>query len=130
MPQFTKGELEIMRILWKHGELKPADIQKQFPWEVTNSTLRSYLSILLEKGHLVRKRIGKAYHYRAKTRQNSAFRRMLDDLTRACCDDSIEVLLCQLIRSEKLSGDDLLELKRLAEEGDFPTAELKKEKKK
>ncbi len=34
MPQFTKGELEIMRILWKHGELKPADIQDQYPCSV------------------------------------------------------------------------------------------------
>ena len=31
MPRFTQGELEIMRILWKHGELKPAEIQEHFP---------------------------------------------------------------------------------------------------
>jgi len=129
MPQFTKGELEVMRILWAHGELKPAEIQSQFPWELTNSSLRSYLAILLEKGHLVRRRVGKAYFYRAKTRRESAFRSMLRDVARICCDDSVEVLLCQLIRSEKLSAEDLLELKRLSEESGSPSDPPKKGKK-
>jgi BlaI family penicillinase repressor len=120
MAQFTKGELEVMRILWKHGEQKPAEIQGQFPRKITNSSLRSYLAILLEKGHLVRRRVGKAYYYRAKTRRESALRSMLGDLTRICCDGSVEVLLCQLIRSEKLSEEDLLELKRLSEESHHP----------
>ncbi len=116
MPRFTKGELEVMRILWEHGQLKPAEIEGRFPWKIKNSSLRSYLAILLEKGHLVRRRVGKAYYYRAKTRRESAFRSMLGDLTRICCDGSVEVLLCKLIRSEKLSEEDLLELKRLSEE--------------
>ncbi|MHC4402070.1 MAG: BlaI/MecI/CopY family transcriptional regulator [Planctomycetota bacterium] len=117
MPHFTKGELEVMRILWEHGELKPAEIQERFPWALKNPSLRSYLTILLDKGHVVRRRIGKAYFYKAKTRRDSAFRSMVRDVTRVCCDGSVEVLLCQLIRSEKLSEEDLLELKRLSENG-------------
>ena len=34
MPQFTRGELEVMRILWKHGELKPAEIHAHFPRKI------------------------------------------------------------------------------------------------
>ena len=117
MPHFTKGELEVMRILWEHGELKPAEIQRRFPWKLKNPSLRSYLTILLEKGHVVRRRIGKAYFYKAKTRRDSAFRTMVRDVTRVCCDGSVEVLLCRLIRSEKLSEEDLLELKRMSEIG-------------
>jgi len=115
MPRFTQGELEVMRILWEHGELKPAEIHARFPRNITNPSLRSYLAILLEKGHLVRRRVGKAYYYKAKTRRESTFRAMLRDLTRVCCDGSVQMLLCQLIRAEKLSESDLLELKRLSE---------------
>ncbi len=122
MPQFTRGELEVMRILWEHGESKPAGILERFPWELTNSSLRSYLTILLDKGHLARRRVGKAYFYRAKTRRQSAFRGMVHDLARVCCDGSVEALICQLIRSEKLSEEDLLELKRLSEEDYGPTS--------
>ena len=116
MPRFTQGELEVMRILWTRGELKPAEIHEHFPRKIKNPSLRSYLAILLDKGHVVRRRVGKAYYYRAKTRRESTFRSMLRDLTRVCCDGSVETLLCQLIRAQKLSGADLLELKRLSEE--------------
>ena len=128
MPRFTQGELEIMRILWEHGELKPAEIHAKFPRKITNPSLRSYLTILLEKGHVARCRVGKAYFYRAKTRRESTFRAMLRDLTRVCCDGSVETLLCQLIRSEKLSDADLLALKRLSEEGQSPIAPPGEEK--
>lgn len=130
MPRFTKGELEVMRILWEQGELKPAEIQARFPWKIKNSSLRSYLTILLDKGHVVRRRVGKAYFYRAKTGRQSAFRSMIGELTRICCDGSIEALLCQLIRSEKLSEEDLLELKRRADESparaDLPEEETRR----
>ena len=116
MAKFTPGELEVMRILWCHGELKPAEIQRQFPREIKNSALRSYLTILLEKGHVIRQRKGKAYYYRAKTRLESTFRSMFDELARSCFDGSTEALLCHLIKQEELSEDDLLELKRMAEE--------------
>ena len=120
MPRFTQGELEVMRILWTRGELKPAEIHEHFPRKIKNASLRSYLAILLEKGHVVRRRVGKAYFYRAKTRRQSTFRAMLRDLTRVCCDGSVETLLCQLIRTEKLSAADLLELKRLSAESRRP----------
>ena len=128
MPRFTQGELEIMRILWEHGELKPAEIHAHFPRKIKNPSLRSYLAILLDKGHVVRRRVGKAYYYRAKTRRESTFRDMLRDLTRVCCDGSVETLLCQLIRTQKLSEADLLELKRLSEEGQCPLSPPAEEK--
>jgi BlaI family transcriptional regulator, penicillinase repressor len=125
MPRFTQGELEVMRIIWDYGELKPADIHSRFPRKITNPSLRSYLTILLEKGHVVRRKVGKAYYYRAKTRRQSTFRAMLDDLTRVCCEGSIDNLLCQLIRVHKLSEADLVELKRLSE-GPSSSGEEKK----
>ncbi len=116
MAKFTPGELEVMRILWSHGELKPAEIQQHFPRRIKNNALRSYLTILLEKGHVVRQRKGKAYYYRAKTRLESTFRSMFDELVGACFDGSTEALLCHLIKREELTEDDLLELKRMADE--------------
>lgn len=115
MAKFTAGETEVMRILWKHGEMKPAEIQQQFSRTIKNPALRSYLSILLEKGHVARRKVGKAYYYRAKTKRESTFRRMLGDLVNTCFDGSTEALLCHLIKVEKLSEEELLELKRLAE---------------
>ena len=115
MSTFTPGELSVMRILWEHGEMKPAEIQEKFPRRIKNPALRSYLSILLDKGHVTRRRKGKAYLYRAKTKRRSASRTMLRELINTGFGGSTEALLCHLIKTEKLSEEELLELKRIAE---------------
>jgi len=117
MARFTQGELEVMRILWQHGELKPGDIQRRFPRPIKNPALRSCLAILVEKGHVTRRKVGKAFFYKAKTRQQSAFRGMLRSLVNTFCQGSTEALMAALIRNEKLSEKELLELKRIADEG-------------
>ena len=116
MAQFTEGEMEVMRILWAHGEMKPAKIQEKFPREIKNSALRSYLTILLEKGHVTRRKFGKAYFYKAKTPRESAFRHTFRSLLDTFCEGSAEGLLVRLIKSEKLSEEELLELKRIADD--------------
>ncbi len=116
MPRFTPGELKVMRLLWEHGELKPAELQERFPEPIKNPALRSYLTTLLEKRHVSRRRVGKAYYYKAATRSRSAFRAMLGELVEAYCGGSVSALLMNLIQSEKLTEADLLELKRLADE--------------
>ena len=114
MPTFTAGEMDVMRILWQHGELKPAEIQKHFPHSIKNAALRSYLTILVEKGHLTRRSRGKAFYYRPKTLRESTFRTMLRDLLDIFCDGSSEALLCHLLAKEELSPEELLDLQRTA----------------
>jgi len=126
--QFTEGELEVMRILWAHGEMKPAEIQEKFPREIKNSALRSYLTILLEKGHVSRRKVGKAYFYRPKTRRDKAFRHTLRSMLDTFCEGSAEGLLVRVIKSEKLSEEELLELKHIADGAeDLPEAEQGRE---
>ncbi|MCP4645282.1 MAG: BlaI/MecI/CopY family transcriptional regulator [bacterium] len=115
MPRFTPGELECMQVLWDHGELKPAEIQERLPRSVKNPALRSYLSILLEKGHVTRRKVGKAYFYKAKTRQDRAFRSMIRELATTFCGGSTRELVAHLVKAEKLSPEDIEELTRAAE---------------
>ena len=114
MARFTTGEMEVMRILWEHGELKPSEIQRHFPRPIKNAALRSYLTILVEKGHLARRAQGKAFYYRPKTKRESTFRSMLGELVNTFCDGSNEALLCHLLAKEKLSPEELLELQCMA----------------
>ncbi len=129
MPRFTPGELKVMRLLWEHGELKPAELQEQFPEPIKNPALRSYLTTLVEKGHVTRRRVGKAYYYKAVTRSRSAFRTMLGELVETYCGGSVSALVMNLIKSEKLSEADLIELKRLADEERGPLAPARENEK-
>ncbi len=52
MPRFTPGEMNVMRVLWEHGEMKPGEIQEHYPEPIKNPALRSYLTILVDKGHV------------------------------------------------------------------------------
>ncbi len=114
MRRFTPGELKVMKLLWEHGELKPSELQDRFPEPIKNPALRSYLTTLLEKGHVVRRRVGRAYYYKAATRSQSAFRTMLSELVDTYCGGSVQALVMNIIRAEKLSEDELLKLKQLA----------------
>ena len=114
MSIFTSGELEVMQVLWEHGELKPAEMQEVFPREIKNPALRSVLAILLEKKHVSRRQVGKAYFYKPRTRRESVFKSKLRELADQFCDGSMRSLLFNLIDSEKLSDEDVKELEKLA----------------
>jgi BlaI family penicillinase repressor len=118
MERFTKGELEVMRLLWEHGELTATDLQEKFPRSIKNSALRSYLTILLAKGHVARQRKGKPFYYRAKTKKEPVFRSMFSEVVDTFFNGSREALLCRLIKAEALSDEELLKLKKLAEKDD------------
>ena len=105
-----------MRLLWEHGVLKPSEIQKLYPSAIKNSALRPYLKILMEKGHVSRRKVGKAYEYQAVTRRRSAFRSTLRDLIDAYCEGSSRALIVNLIRSENIEGR-----RTRAPENDSPT---------
>lgn len=114
MSQFTPGELRVMQCLWKHGEQKPMEIQERFGEPIKNAALRSYLSILLEKGHVTRRQVGKAYYYKAITPERSARNTMLKQLVEVFFGGSKERLIASLVRTEKLTPSQLQELAEIA----------------
>jgi len=115
MSSFTAGESEIMRILWDYGEQKPSEIQGRYPRRIKNAALRFQLKVLLEKGHVKRRRIGRAYYYKAVTPRTGAFRKMAQRMAEIYCQGSASGLIAELIKTEELSKEEIRELKQLAE---------------
>lgn len=116
MDAFTPGELEIMQVLWQADEpLKPGEIEERFPRPIRNAALRSALLILVDKGHVVRKRDGRAYLYSARTRPQPELRRMARRLADLFAGGSTRALIAHLVRAEKLSPEDVDKLRRIAE---------------
>jgi BlaI family transcriptional regulator, penicillinase repressor len=114
MENLTKGELEVMQVLWKCGTLKPAEIQGYFSREIGNAALRSVLLILLDKGQVTRKMVGKAYYYKAKSPPRGELSKLTRRLADAFCGGSTKALIAELIRSEKLTDEDIRELEAIA----------------
>ncbi len=114
MPSFTSTELEVMKILWEHGELKPAQIQDRYSRPIKNAALRFQLKVLLEKGHITRQKIGKAYYYKALTPRKGSLKKMVRRMAEVYSKGSTAGFIAELIKNEKLSPEELLELKELA----------------
>ena len=111
---FTPVELEVMQVLWKHGELKPAEILEYLERSTTNAALRSVLRILTEKGHLTRQMQGKAYFYKPKRSRNKALKNLTRSLSDIFCGGSPAALIAHMIKTERLSDDEIRELESIA----------------
>jgi predicted transcriptional regulator len=112
----TTGELEVMQALWKHGEMKPGEIQERFSRPILNAALRSALLVLLKKGHVTRRREGRAYYYSAKTPREGGLKKIARRLAEVFAGGSTAGLIAQLIETEKLSAEDVAALRRAMEE--------------
>ena len=114
MSSFTSTELEVMKILWEHGQLKPSQIQDRYSRPIKNAALRFQLKVLLEKGHITRQKIGKAYYYKALTLREGSLKKMVRRMAEVYSKGSTAGFIAELIKNEKLSPEELLELKELA----------------
>ena len=115
MATFSPNELEIMKVLWEEGPLKPSEIQERLSTPVKNSALRWQLGAMVEKGHVTRRKKGKAYFYRATTARQGAFKKLTRRLADVFCGGSAVALIGQMIESqEELSAKDIRELRRIA----------------
>ncbi len=116
MARLTDGEMEVMQVLWEHGSSKPAEIQERFPRPISNMALRSVLRVLMEKGHVTRKKDSRAYLYQAKTARQQAMKQTMRRMADVFAGGSPLALIAQIIQSEKLSAEHIQELKRIASE--------------
>ena len=74
------------------------------------------LRVLLEKGHVTREKKGKAYFYQAKSAAPTEFKKMTSRLADIFFGGSSFELIAQLIKTEKLSEEDVRQLQELAKQ--------------
>jgi BlaI family transcriptional regulator, penicillinase repressor len=103
----NENELEVLRILWERGELKPAEIEEQFSWTIENATLRSVLVNLIEKKHVVRQLEGKAFRYATRLPKSTALHKLMHSLARVFSGGSTHELVAQLVQTDALTPADL-----------------------
>ncbi len=123
----NRNELEALRILWEHGELKPAEIEGRFSWPIENATLRSVLLNLVDKGHVRREQRGKAFFYTARIQKTTLLQSMIQMLAQVFAGGSHRNLVAQLVETGDINPADL---KLLSETAAEPVAGRTKRKSK
>jgi BlaI family penicillinase repressor len=121
----NENELEVLRILWENGELKPAGIQEQFSWPIENATLRSVLVNLVEKKHVARRLQGKAFFYAARIPKANLLQSLAQRLAQVFAGGSPKALVAQLVETADIQPDDLPLLQKAAGDVSNPKSKRK-----
>lgn len=116
MSELNENEMEALRALWRGGAQKPAEIQARFSWKIENATLRSVLALLVEKKLVSRGKRGKAFFYRAAASPRGVLSRLTRTLAHVFTGGSTAGLIAQLLRTEKLTAEEIRELRAVAAE--------------
>ena len=115
----TAREAEIMGVLWELGTASAETIRAALSGEPHDSSVRTVLRVLEEKGHVAHTTRGRTYVYRPRARREKAQRTALRVLLERLFGGSAESLVLRLLEDETISPE---ELRRLAESLGHPVA--------
>lgn len=110
----TEVELQILRILWEDGPSIARSIHDrlQETKRTAYSTTVKMLSVMLEKGLVVRDEESRPQVYRAAMTQQRARSRMLSDLIDKVYDGSAKSLMLHVLSSKKATPDEIREIRQ------------------
>jgi predicted transcriptional regulator len=116
--KLTDTELEIMHVVWEldGGTVRQVHelLNKQRPLAYT--TVMTMMNILEEKGHLTRRKEGRAYRYEPVRPKNQVISGMVDDFVGRVFEGSAAPLVVSLVKDKKISKKDLDEIARMIRE--------------
>src|SRR6187399_1240070 len=105
----TKRERQIMDVLYRLGRATASEVQKELPGDPHDSTVRTQLRVLEEKGHVIHEAHGLRFVYTPAVPRHSARRSALRHLVSTFFDGSAEQVVAALLGAEgsKLSDEEL-----------------------
>jgi predicted transcriptional regulator len=110
----SKREQQIMDLLVTHERLSAADIEKLLPDAPTNSTVRSLLTIMVEKGITTRVASGRSFVYKLVKPKTAVAKDALIGVIQRFFDGSVGGTVTALIESRQhLSDEEIEAIQRL-----------------
>lgn len=111
----TEAELELMGILWKLGEGSVNDVLEQLPKDrhAAYTTISTILRILEQKGFVSARKEGRGHVYVPAMKKDEYESRTIKDVVERVFEGAPLALARQLLQTERLSGEELAELRRL-----------------
>lgn len=114
-----RRESQIMDVVYREGEATAEVIREALPApQPSNSSVRSMLRLLEDKGHLAHRREGRRFIYRpsvpAKRARRSALNHLVDTFFGGSTQTAVATLLS--MRASKLSETELNELSELIDQ--------------
>lgn len=114
----SKRFQQIMEIAYRQGQVTAADLERELPGSPNNSTVRTQLRVLEERGQLVRFEENGRYAYRPANEKPSAAKAMMQRFLSTFVDGSVEQALSTLISAKgaQLTDEEIERLQQMLEE--------------
>jgi predicted transcriptional regulator len=110
----TGREAQIMDVLWRKETATADEIRALLPGQPHDSTVRTLLRVMEQKGLVSHTIDQRTYIYRARVAQSRAQRKAVQGLIRQLFGGSVKNLVLQLLDDEEITAE---ELQRLMAEG-------------
>ena len=110
--KLTDAELEIMHVVWELDSATVREVHECLNQrrQLAYTTVMTMMNILEEKGHLTRRKQGRAYRYEPVRPKAQVISGMIDDFVGKVFEGSARPLLLSLVKDRKLSEKDLEEI--------------------
>jgi predicted transcriptional regulator len=108
----TDREAQIMEQLWKLGRATSEQVRVQLPGQPHDSTIRTMLRILEDKGFVRHRRQGRSFVFEPLVPREKVQARTLGHIIRRFFSGSPQDLVLRLLEDEQLSSADLKSLMR------------------
>ena len=117
-PRIGDVEMEILQIVWSRGEATVQEVLDQIlrKRRVAYTSVMTMMRNLSDKGLLKHRSEGRSYVYSAAVNPRTIKRRLLRDTVDKVFGGSSVELIQNLVETEKLSEEEVRELKRIIRE--------------
>ena len=120
-PQLSRLEMEIMDVVWQLGESSSTKIVEavQRERDLAPTTIRTVLGNLRKKGYVeLVPTVERSHRYKPVVSRNSVARKSLRELLGNLFEGSPREAIIHLIKNERLTTEDLDEIRRLIDEAE------------
>lgn len=117
--QLTELQLSVMKALWDIGEGTVSDVLAALADEnrtLAPTTVATLLQRLSKQGWVSHRKNGRQFLYRAAVDQKEAAQSVLQRVLRTFFGGRASLLTAQLLESERLTKNELTELKKLLDQ--------------
>ncbi len=114
----TELELKIMKVIWDLDQCTVRQVYEELlkRKRIAYTTVMTMMNILEEKGHLRKRKEGRAFIYVPAHSQERVISNMVEDFVSRVFDGSARPLVLSLLQDRKLSEKDRKEIAKLLEE--------------
>jgi BlaI family transcriptional regulator, penicillinase repressor len=111
----TRRERQIMDILYRRGRATAAEVMAELPGDPSDSTVRTQLRVLEQKGHVHHEEVGLRYVYLPAVPRHAARKSALRHLVDTFFDGSAEKVVAALLGGEgtRLSDEEIDRISQL-----------------